>query len=149
MAGYCNYSMSNNAVDAYESGEMPMSKWTKTAILDRCGEKAAQLSPLTVAELRDLLLIPCGWHHTSKHFNRTSFYAIDEDALNEVSDATVSEIVSTIDYNLQAEEIDANAFGALVMESFFRVRPTFPSLPPDLVQMIDFRKHTILKEEFQ
>lgn len=57
--------------------------------------------------------------------------------------------VSTIDYNLQAEEIDANAFGALVMESFFRVRPTFPSLPPDLVQMIDFRKHTILKEEFQ
>jgi Zn-dependent peptidase ImmA (M78 family) len=57
--------------------------------------------------------------------------------------------VSTIDYNLQAEEIDANAFGALVMESFFHVRPTFPSLPPDLVQMIDARKHTILKEVFQ
>lgn len=57
--------------------------------------------------------------------------------------------VSTIDYNLQAEEIDANAFGALVMESFFHVRPTFPSLPPNLVRLIDARKHTILKEEFQ
>lgn len=94
MAGYCNYSMSNNAVDAYASGEMPLSKWTKTAILDRCGEKAAQLSPLTVAELRDLLLISCGWHHTSNHFNRTPFYTIDEDALNEVSDATISGIIS-------------------------------------------------------
>lgn len=52
-------------------------------------------------------------------------------------------------YNLQAEEIDANAFGALVMESFFRFRPTFPSFPPDLVRMIESRKHTILEEEFQ
>lgn len=29
MAGYSGYSMSNNAVDAYESGEKPRSKWTK------------------------------------------------------------------------------------------------------------------------
>lgn len=57
--------------------------------------------------------------------------------------------VSTIDYNLQTEEIDANAFAALVMEYFFRVRPTFSALPPDLVQMIESRKLVIVKEEFQ
>lgn len=34
MAGYSGYSMSNNAVDAYESGEKPRSKWTKAAILN-------------------------------------------------------------------------------------------------------------------
>lgn len=33
MAGYHNYSMSNNAVAAYENGEMPLSKWSKKAIL--------------------------------------------------------------------------------------------------------------------
>jgi hypothetical protein len=34
MAGYNGWSMSNNAVDAYENGEMPLSKWNKEAILD-------------------------------------------------------------------------------------------------------------------
>lgn len=34
MAGYNGYSMSNNAVAAYEDGEMPLSKWSKTAILE-------------------------------------------------------------------------------------------------------------------
>lgn len=29
MAGYYKNKMSNNAVDAYASGEMPESKWTK------------------------------------------------------------------------------------------------------------------------
>lgn len=33
MAGYCGYSMSNNAVDAYNNGEKPISKWKKQDIL--------------------------------------------------------------------------------------------------------------------
>ena len=33
MAGYKGFSMSNNAVAAYESGEKPISKWTKREIL--------------------------------------------------------------------------------------------------------------------
>lgn len=33
MAGYSGYSMSNNAVDAYENGEKPYSKWTKQDLL--------------------------------------------------------------------------------------------------------------------
>ena len=31
-SGYSGYSMSNRAVEAYESGEKPLSKWTKTEI---------------------------------------------------------------------------------------------------------------------
>lgn len=34
MAGYNGFSMSNNAVAAYESGEKPISKWTKTDIIE-------------------------------------------------------------------------------------------------------------------
>lgn len=33
MAGYNGFSMSNNAVAAYEDGEKPLSKWTKANIL--------------------------------------------------------------------------------------------------------------------
>ena len=34
MAGYNGFSMSNNAISAYESGEKPLSKWTKTEIVN-------------------------------------------------------------------------------------------------------------------
>lgn len=34
MAGYYNYSMSNNAVSAYADGEKPLSKWTKSEIIE-------------------------------------------------------------------------------------------------------------------
>lgn len=33
MAGYYGYSMSNNAVEAYKSGEKPYSKWKKADII--------------------------------------------------------------------------------------------------------------------
>ena len=38
-AGYHGYSMSNNAVAAYDNGEMPLSKWTKSAILNELVEQ--------------------------------------------------------------------------------------------------------------
>ena len=56
IAGYHNFSMSNNAVAAYNNDEMPRSKWTKAEILAHCGEKAAMLRDLTVAELRRELI---------------------------------------------------------------------------------------------
>ena len=34
MAGYNGYSMSNNAVSAYDNGEKPLSKWRKSDILE-------------------------------------------------------------------------------------------------------------------
>lgn len=89
--------MSNNAVDAYESGEMPISKWTKSAIMDEVEEiiddrkviMALQTIPLRV--LKDKLLTNSSWHHTSNHYNKTNFYSIDVDKLEEL---TVEEIKS-------------------------------------------------------
>jgi len=89
MAGYYHYSMSNNAIDAYERGEMPMSKWTKTAILQRLEEQFevkdehfAFFRTLSLKCLKEKLLVECGWHYTSKFFNITEFYDVeyDEDA---------------------------------------------------------------------
>lgn len=58
MAGYYGYSMSNNAVDAYENGRFPASKIGRgipvKLIREHCGEGE--------------------YHHTSKHYNVTYFY---------------------------------------------------------------------------
>ena len=83
MAGYNGYSMSNNAVDAYESGEKPMSKWTKTEMLKAIpAEYRDSFKGFKAAILKNVLLRESSWHHTSSHYNRTYFYAvveIDED----------------------------------------------------------------------
>lgn len=55
MAGYYNYSMSNNAVSAYESGEMPISKWTKKEMLfaiEEISDTPDMFKKLTAAELK-------------------------------------------------------------------------------------------------
>lgn len=86
--GYDGYSMSNNARDAYACGEKPLSKWTKTAILDRVRELIAdddvtpgvpvcKLADLKAQPLKDLLLRKTSWHHTSSMYNRTDFYDVD------------------------------------------------------------------------
>lgn len=84
MAGYHNYSMSNNAVQAYNTGEKPLSKWTKTAIVEALEEQeapaefiqAVKRQPL--AALKQALLYQSSWHHTSKKYNRTNFYSVKE-----------------------------------------------------------------------
>ena len=94
IAGYHNFSMSNNAVAAYNNAEMPLSKWTKAEILTHCGEKAEMLRNLTVAELRRELLENRGWHHTSSQYNRTDFFGIDELRLEEISAEEVAAIIA-------------------------------------------------------
>ena len=61
MAGYSGYSMSNNAVAAYDNGLVPASK-----------------IPGVPAALVKEFCSPSEWHHTSMHFNRTNFYDRDE-----------------------------------------------------------------------
>ena len=80
MAGYKDdYSMSNNAADAYEAGEKPLSKWTKKNILAIVGQEVINRNPelkaLNLKELRAIFLTQDGWHHTSKFYNETNFYA--------------------------------------------------------------------------
>lgn len=106
MAGYnWNKGMSNNAVDAYDNGEMPMSKWTKATILGKVAELADTdvadiLSKLPLVVLREELLQESSWHHTSKYFNRTNFYSVNED----VSEMTAERATAAVqDYQHQSE----------------------------------------------
>lgn len=103
MAGYYGYSMSNNAVQAYMDGEKPLSKWRKKDILDAIGEKLAdgeislqcsmeQLRKTPAGALREICLCGSSSHHTSKYYNMTDFYGLDEDALEDLTDGRLQEI---------------------------------------------------------
>ena len=87
QTGYSGASMSNRAVAAYECGEMPKSKWTKTKMLEVinafCDSEDLIFTASTMK--KDELFINffsySGWHHTSKFCNETEFYELDEDDL--------------------------------------------------------------------
>ena len=84
MSGYHNYSMSNNAVQAYENGEKPLSKWTKAAIIEALAEQEAPahfieaIKKQPAAAVKTVLLYCSSWHHTSKQYNKTDFYSVED-----------------------------------------------------------------------
>lgn len=101
MAGYHGFSMSNNALDAYEDGEKPLSKWTKAEIMEVIEQKKDVLNcslevikKLPVKELKCIALYKSSWHHTSKHFNKTDFYAVDMDMLARYTDKELLDIIA-------------------------------------------------------
>lgn len=89
--GYDGYAMSNNARKAYEDCEMPLSKWTKTELLSAIksynvsADIILALQKHNTDTLRRELLMYSGWHHTSEYYNKTNFYAIDADKVNELT----------------------------------------------------------------
>lgn len=89
MSGYNGYSMSNNAVSAYNNGMMPRSKWTKAAIIAAYADLGADpdlivaLRKAPAAAVKDACLYKAEWHHTSCWYNSTDFYAVDEDVTTE------------------------------------------------------------------
>lgn len=72
--GYLGSSMSVRAAEAYEQGEMPISRWTKTAIIqavkDYCFDFDLAYDPdienNTKAELVKEFLEYKSWHHSSR-----------------------------------------------------------------------------------
>lgn len=78
MAGYADdFSMSNNAIDAYDRGLRPRSKWGKADILDALPANARaylQLDGYPLEFLREYFLVAEEWHHTSKLYNKTEFF---------------------------------------------------------------------------
>lgn len=105
MSGYYNYSMSNNAIAAYESGEKPLSKWKKSEIIE--GIKTAidendlkrqfkfeLLAKLTTVELKNLVLTRSSWHHTSNYFNKTDFYKIDVEKIEKITNSQIDKILA-------------------------------------------------------
>jgi hypothetical protein len=102
MSGYSGYSMSNNALKAYSDGEMPMSKWSKVAILAAIDfsffstdqKKIVEKQPISI--LRKVFLISRGWHHTSKEFNKTPFFGLAEISDVETAKCRMMEIEEII-----------------------------------------------------
>lgn len=96
MAGYCGKKMSNNAVKAYENGEMPISKWTKEKVIAsieneiqdglvlRCS--MARLKKLPLGLLKQLCLCKTSWHHTGSYFRRTDFYSLNISHIEKLTD---------------------------------------------------------------
>lgn len=103
MAGYNGFSMSNNAVEAYENGEKPLSKWTKTDIFEAINEQEVELKcsieklkKLPVKVLKEICLTYSSWHHTSNHYNKTDFYSLDVDRIENLTDDKIEELL--LDY---------------------------------------------------
>ena len=105
MAGYNGFSMSNNAVAAYNSGEKPFSKWTKTDVIEaiedaiRDGELTLEcslekLKKATVEILKSVCLHRSSWHHTSKHYNKTNFYSLDVEGIAELTDEKIAKMIA-------------------------------------------------------
>ena len=96
--GYIGKSMSVNARSAYSNGEMPLSKWTKSAILeviaDEVEEKLELVKKLTAAELRRYFLRRTAWHHTGAFYSETVFYEIDFDYLEKFTAEDAEDIIS-------------------------------------------------------
>lgn len=102
MSGYFGYSMSTNAVDAYENGEKPLSKWTKRDILScldmeamslNCNEDNLRSAPAAV--LKDLCLSYSSWHHTGSFYNQTEFYIFDATKVEQLTDEELDYAIQT------------------------------------------------------
>lgn len=105
MAGYKGWSMSNNAVAAYENGEMPRSKWSKNEIIGRIEEaidegeiklncSIDELQKVPREVLRDICLRYSSWHHTGKYYKTTDFYNLDIDYIEKLTDEALREAAS-------------------------------------------------------
>lgn len=114
MSGYHGYSMSNNAVQAYEDGERPISKWKKEDIIgsieemDGNGEISLQcslsaLKKLPEGALKEACLSYSSWHHTGKYYNETEFYSLDEERIEDLTDERLKEIQAG--YRKRQEEL--------------------------------------------
>ena len=80
---YVGQIMSERAVMAYEDGEKPLSKWTKSDIVELVLEKRndfeeKELNKYNKESLKAFLNYS-SWHHTGSYFNNTDFYSLDED----------------------------------------------------------------------
>lgn len=103
-SGYSGYSMSNRACEAYENGEKPLSKWTKTEMLIEIKAYAKENGvPFTISVLQkapksvmaDLVLRENSWHHTSSYCNATSFYFVDTDKLDNLTDDKITDAIES------------------------------------------------------
>lgn len=88
--GYIGNKMSVRAYEAYESGEKPLSKWSKVEIINtvldfRDDFEYDELNKYSKDVLKCFLTYS-SWHHTGTYFNETAFYSLDESFIENEKD---------------------------------------------------------------
>lgn len=125
QSGYVGAAMSIRAQAAYESGEMPMSKWTRGAIIsaikDYCADFELAYDPkietMSRTKLADAYLEYKSWHHTGRFARETEFFGLNEDAVcADFPEMTPDQIAERDD---KAKEAQA---AALERNSFMKAR---------------------------
>lgn len=97
-SGYYGYSMSNRAVQAYQCGEKPLSRWTKKEIISAIAEldanKAELFKKVKLPVLKSEVLSYSSWHHTSSHCNPTDFYSINKEYILKITEEEILNLCS-------------------------------------------------------
>ena len=114
--------MSERAALAYQHGYKPLSKWTKTDIIDSVVESGiwseAELKKYPKKVLANMFLEYQEWHHTSKMFNQTAFFGIN---LNEAESHDVETLDQLLaEYKVQATAERKNAQTITIEKGFIR-----------------------------
>ena len=123
MAGYNGFSMSNNAVVAYATGEKPLSKWTKKEILSELGDidrnKYDLIKKAPLKACRKLLYCS-SWHHTSLYYNKTDFYSVD---IEEIENMTVDQLADLLITETKQEPDERRVYAHYLVWSGTRKHP--------------------------
>lgn len=106
------------------------------------GTQIAALTPNAVLILDDIAVSPelfFALAHELRHA-----YQIDHG--ESLEEYRTSDRISADQYNLQPLEVDANAFGALIMSDFFGIVPQFRNMPDTVRKAIKDRMKQLQKE---
>lgn len=96
--GYVQNRMSVRAAEAYLNDEMPLTRWTKSLILENLelliDDSAIfdRLRKINLLILRDTVLTYSSWHHTGSYANETNFYTINEEMIDELNHGNLSSL---------------------------------------------------------
>lgn len=120
--GYINQSMSVRAAQAYEAGYKPLSKWTKTDIINNVIESGVwsedELKKYPKKVLADMFLEYQGWHHTSKMFNQTCFFGINLNAAEEHDVEALDQLLD--EYKNEATQAQKSKEQTIIEKAFIR-----------------------------
>ena len=108
----------------------------------RTGTQIAALTPDAVL-IRDDIAVSPELFFALAHELRHAYQIANGESLEEYR---TSDRISADRYNLQPLEVDANAFGALVMSEFFGIVPQFHNMPDTVRRAIKDRMKQLQKE---
>lgn len=106
------------------------------------GTQIAALTPNAVL-IRDDIAVSPELFFALAHELRHAYQIASGESLEEYR---TSDRISIEQYNLQSLEVDANAFGALIMSDFFGIVPQFRNMPDTVRKAIKDRMKQLQKE---